>query len=277
LFKNQSLDLSYQTCCDRRGLYRFPNLPLDSSGPFGLFRIRRTLAAPGEILIYPAFQPLKRLRLLAQPGFSERQARRAGMSSDILGIREYRPGDSLRQIHWRSTAHTGQLMVKEFADAEQLTMTVVLDLQKGRSAGQGKFSTFETAVRLAASFGYYAGQQNMPFYLAGASLRRPPPRRALGWWGILNYLARVEQDGPEPLASVLGQLPALPFVIVLVSRPDEAIATALSALARQGTRLLAMFITPDGALPEVATGLQSPGLTVRAVGPYDWVDVLGGL
>jgi uncharacterized protein (DUF58 family) len=277
LFKNQPLDLSYQTHCDRRGLYQFPDLPLQSSGPFGLFRAKRTLAAPGEILIYPAFQPLKRLRVLEQRGFSERHALRTGLSSDVIGTREYRSGDSLRQVHWRSTAHTGQIMVKELADTDQLTMTVVLDLARGSSIGHGKFSTFETAVRLAASFGYYATQKNIPFYLIGASPRRPPPRTALSWWAILNYLARAEQDGQESLAGILASLNPLPFVIVLVSLPDETIVRALGGLARQGTRALAMFITADGALPAVAASLQSPDLTVGAIRSQDWAEGLKNL
>ncbi len=285
LFKGQPINLSYQTKGDRRGLYRLPKLQLFSSGPFGLFKTKRRLKVPGEILIYPQYYPLKRLPLLEQKEFAEKQARSVGPGSEIIGTREYRPGDSLRQIHWRSTAHTGKLVVKEFADSEQLTLTVVLDLEPTRANGErGKFSPFETAIRMAASFGYYATRKNIPFYLVGASkpAGRPgqkggPPTTPLGWWAILNYLAKVKADGQEPMANVLNRLPVLPFVVVLVSHPTETIAKTLPALPRQGTQTLAIFITSEGALPPTTPALKAAGLEIKSASPHNWAEVLAEL
>ncbi|NJN95197.1 MAG: DUF58 domain-containing protein [Anaerolineales bacterium] len=135
----------------------------------------------------------------------------------MIGTREYRSGDSLRQIHWRSTARTGQLVVKEFSDDEQQAFTVVLDLQADLSIGAGKFSTFETAIRLAASIGYYATQKDIPLRLVGSSPKWTPPAMPLGWWGLLNYLAKVQNDGHEPLAK--GAQP--PARVYLCGRPDQ--------------------------------------------------------
>jgi uncharacterized protein (DUF58 family) len=277
LFRGEPQDLSYQTRCDRRGLHHCAALPLSSTGPFGLFRVKRTLPAPGDILIYPSYYPLKRLRLLKQRGFSEKQARRQGLSSEVLGTREYRPGDSLRRVHWRSTARTGSLVVKEFSDHDQLTLTVVLDLAAGGSLGQGKFSTFETAIRIAASLAYLADQTNIPFYLVGAGRRRQPPSHPLSWTAALNYLAKVDNDGHEPLASVVGRLPVLPFVVVLVSRPDEATTNAVAALARRGTQTLALTITPEAGPVPTGPRLRTARLELKQVNPYNWRDVLAGL
>lgn len=277
LFKNRPVSLSYQIQAERRGLFTFPEIPLYSTGPFGLFRTKRKLTVAGEVLIYPAYHPLQRLRILENRGFSERHALRSGLSSDVIGTREYRSGDSLRQVHWRSTAHAGKLMVKEFADTDQLTMTVVLDLAAGRSLGQGKFSTFETAVRLAASFGFYATRHKIPFYLAGSNAYRKPPRTALSWWAILNYLARVEQAGQEPLSGVIDHLAGLPFMIVLASRPDEETVKALQGVARRGTQTLAILITPDGARPDFASSSKSAYLQIRGASPYNWVELLSEL
>ena len=268
------MNFSYQSNCYRRGLYTFPPLQLHSKGPFSLFSTRRKLAVPGEILIYPHYHPFKRMRLLENRGFADRKVKRAGTSSEVIGTREYRSGDSLRQIHWRSTARVGKLVVKEFADDDQLTMTVALDLSNRGSVGQGKFSTFETAIRLAASLGYYATQQNIPFYLAGDSPRWKPPAIALSWPGILNYLAKVQNNGQKPLATVLRHLPTLPFVVVLISRPDEASIKALDALCNKGVQTLAIFITLDGAMPVSALGKQRAGLTIKTVTQYHWPAML---
>jgi hypothetical protein len=270
LFKGRSIRLSYHTCCHRRGNYQFPGLRLHTPGPFGLFGTRRTLEASGEILIYPNYFPLNRMRLLETRGFADKQALRVGASSEVVGTREYRSGDSLRQIHWRSTARVSKLVVKEFLDTDQLTMTVVLDLSKQGNVGAGKFSTFETAVRLAASFGYYAARQNIPFHLAGQSQRWRPPATALSWWGILNYLAKVENDGRDSLAEVLSNLPVQPFVVVLVSKPDEAIERELVSLQHKGIQMLAVFITLDGSAPASFLSQSGPGLERRQVDSHNW-------
>jgi uncharacterized protein (DUF58 family) len=274
LFKDQSLDLTYQTYCDRRGLFTFPPIHLTSTGPVGLFRTQRTLNLPDQLLIYPAYHPLKRLRLLEQRGLSERQSRRVGTGGDVIGTREYRAGDSLRQIHWRSTARIGKLVVKEFADEEQLTLTIILDLAENGNLGRGKFSTFETAIRLAASFGYYATHNDIPFYLIGTDQQGQLPRMALSWWSALNLLAKVKNDGQTSLADLLRTLPISPVVVVLASRPTPAIARAMAALSQAGTRTLAIFITPDGATPEEAANLGRPELEVRTASPYNWVEML---
>ena len=274
LFKDQPLDLTYRTTCDRRGLFTFPPIRLTSTGPVGLFPTKRSMAPPGQLLIYPAYHPLKRLRLLERRGLAERLSRRAGPGSEIIGAREYRPGDSLRQIHWRNTARAGQLVVKEFADEEELTLTVVLDLAADSSLGQGKFSTFETAIRLAATFGYYATQQKIPFYLMGKNQQGDLPWTALSWWGALNLLAKVKNDGHKSLAEVLRNVTALPLVVVLASHPTPEVARAAAVLPRAGSRTLAIFITPDGAPPEGAAALSGPGLAVRTVSPQNWMEIL---
>lgn len=274
LFRGQTNSLTYRATCDRRGLYSFGPLRLESKGPFGLFRTRNTVTAPGEVLIYPAYHHLKRLRLFEKREFAEQSSLRVGRGSQVIGTREYRSGDSLRQIHWRSTARTGQLVVKEFSDDEQQAFTVVLDLQADLSIGAGKFSTFETAIRLAASFGYYATKKDIPLRLVGSSPKWTPPAMPLGWWSLLNYLAKVQNDGHEPLAKVLNRLPASTFVVVLISRPHETITKALSALAQADRQTLAIFITPDGAPPALAASLKQPGLTVQTVSPHNWVEVL---
>ncbi|MCB0166039.1 MAG: DUF58 domain-containing protein [Anaerolineae bacterium] len=276
LFRGRPVRLNYQTQCDRRGVHRFPELPLQSNGAFGLFRRRRTLPASESLLIYPQFHPLKRLRLLEHRGFTDRPSHRAGHGSEIIGTREYRSGDSLRHIHWRSTARVGSLVVKELSDQAQLTMTVVLDLSFEGNVGEGKFSTFETALRLAATFGYYAAHKTLPFRLIGHSPQWRPPTTALSWWGTLNYLAKVENDGREPLAEVLRSLPRLPFVIVLISRPDPLMNQALMQLNRQNTQILAVFITPDDSQPAVLPA-SSPSLTICTVSPHNWPTVVAAL
>lgn len=274
LVRNQPVSLAYQTLGDRRGLYTFSPLPLHSRGPFGLFHTRHTLTVPSEVLIYPLYHPLKRLHVFEKREVAEQQSRRVGRGSQIIGTREYRPGDSLRQIHWRSTARAGKLVVKEFTDDDQPSMTVVLDLQVGSNAGQGKFSTFETAIRMAASLGYYATRRNIPFHLVASSKKWTPPAKPLSWWAILNYLARIETDGQESLTHVLGHLPASTFVVVLINQPNEATTRALLTLPQPDLQVLAFNITLAGATPPPTSAARNANLTLKSVSPQSWMDVL---
>ena len=273
LFKNQPVNLSYKTTCYKRGFYTFPPQKLRSSGPFSFFSSKRTLPVPGEILIYPKYHPLKRLRLIQNRGFTDRQAMRVGPSSEVIGTREYRSGDSLRKIHWRSTARTNRLVVKEFSDDDHQTLTVALDLSI-QNGGQDKFSPFETAIRIAASLGYYATHHDIPFRLVGHSEQWQPPSTALSWWGVLHYLARVQPDGQKPLATVLRNLPPTPFVAVLVSHPTDTVYAELAALKNRGIYAVAIFITPNGATPLPALNLATDKLTVKTTDPKNWVSTL---
>ena len=273
LFRGQPLKLTYQTTCDRRGQYTLSGLPIRSEGPFGLFKTGRTLSLPSELLIYPAYYPLKRLRLLERREFAERQAQRAGTGGQVIGTRDYRPGDSLRTIHWRSTARTGNLVVKEFADDQDLSLTVALDLSREGNVGEGKVSSFETAIRIATSFCYFAHHHQRPFHLIGLNPRWQPPAGALSWWAGLNYLAKVQNDGTQPLTAVLKTLNTTPLVIVLVSKPERATLHVLRALQRQGVSLLPLFITPAGDLPPGAEAI----IGAVSVSPHNWASVLAGL
>jgi uncharacterized protein (DUF58 family) len=274
LFKNTVVGLRYQTVCDRRGLHSFPPLELNSKGPFGFAATRRTLEAPDQVLIYPYYHPLERLRMLETRELAERQTSRVGIGTQVVGTREYRPGDSLRQIHWRSTARAGKLVVKEFAEEDQPSLTLALDLSTGGTLGEGKHSTFETAIRIAATLGYYAVNHAIPFRLVGAGKKWRPPPTPLSWWAMLNYLAKVQNDGQEPLADMLEALPPFPLLVVLISHPQPNIARALTTIHQRGTQILAMFITPDGAVPPNIHLSSAPGLEVARVSPYNWVDVL---
>ncbi len=274
LFNHRPLQVNYQTTCDRRGLHTFTPLRLQSSGPFGFFNTRRTVNIPSEILIYPYYHPIDRLRLLETRELAERQTTRVGVGTQVVGTREYRTGDSLRQVHWRSTARTGKLVVKEFAEEDQPSLGVVLDLETSSSVGRGKYSTFETAIRLAASLGYYATNHDVPFRLAGVSPKWQAPASPLSWWAVLNYLAKVQNDGQEPLAKVLESLPPMPFCVVLLSHPTAEAARALNMVRQKGSQTLAIFITPDGTIPTDLHVSRAAGLEIASVNPYNWAEVL---
>ena len=80
-----------------------------------------------------------------------RQGGRAGESADFHGIRPYVQGDDLRRVHWKATAHTGKMAIKEFEYRYTGAVQVILDLQHGVHAGQRDYATLESSITLAAS------------------------------------------------------------------------------------------------------------------------------
>lgn len=113
-----------------RGYLRFETIRLTTRFPFGLFGRRLTVAAPDQTTIFPALLNLrKRIRdarqTAARQALRAREDRHAG--DEFYGLREYREGDSLHRVHWRRSARTGQLVVREMAEQRTQTVIVALD------------------------------------------------------------------------------------------------------------------------------------------------------
>ena len=135
----------------RRGPLRFNGLTVTRPDPFGWFRGFVRVPLPQTVLILPKRYPLPALVL---PGTREYQpggvalAAAIGESEEFLSLRDYRPGDPMRHIHWRSWARTGRPIVREFEDEFLVRHALILDT----FARAGQTAAFEEAVSIAASF-----------------------------------------------------------------------------------------------------------------------------
>lgn len=135
----------------RRGILRYRGITLARADPLGLFRALARFPLPDAALILP-----KRYALppIALPGVMKYQeggvalASSVGQSEEFVALREYRRGDPLRHIHWRSWAKTGKPIVKEFADEFFVRHALVLDTFGDHPHSE----VFEEAVSVAASF-----------------------------------------------------------------------------------------------------------------------------
>ncbi len=115
----------------RRGPQAETPVVLRSSAPFGVAERRRTLAAAGTpTLVLPAVVELGPVAFIRPASTSDRAIHtvpRHGLGPEYLGIREYRPGDSMRHVHWPSTARIGALMVREFEQEQTRRLAIVVD------------------------------------------------------------------------------------------------------------------------------------------------------
>ena len=135
----------------RRGALRFTGVTLARPDPLGLFRSFARIPAPQTVLILP-----KRYLLppIALPGLMKYQeggvtlAANVGRSEEFVALRDYRRGDPLRHIHWRSWAKADKPIVKEFEDEFFVRHALVLDT----FVGEPHSEILEEAVAVAASF-----------------------------------------------------------------------------------------------------------------------------
>ena len=115
-----------------RGRYRIETAAIVEDA-FGLERSERPLAEAGALIVYPRLTELE--RLFSETGEHARDGRRLLLQRpsgfDLHSVRDYVEGDSLRKVHWRSTARRGQLMVKELEDSPRDDVAVVLDAWRG--------------------------------------------------------------------------------------------------------------------------------------------------
>ncbi|HEX5085409.1 MAG TPA: DUF58 domain-containing protein, partial [Blastocatellia bacterium] len=150
----------------KRGVYPITGFVIHSRFPFGFIEQRRRLEARGEIVVYPAPLPLDEFGHAAPPLIGRIESRAKGSGSDLYAIRRYISSDHRRQIDWKATAKTSQVMVREFLRDDDWRVTMVFDARVGKEeASKPEFAEkFERGVTLAASLIAY-------FIRAGVEMR----------------------------------------------------------------------------------------------------------
>ncbi len=135
----------------KRGYHRFKKLLLARRDPFGLLRFLQPFEQEQSLLILPKMYRIPPIQL---PGKRHHQPRgvtlasHVGESEEFVGLRDYRPGDPLRDIHWRSWAKSGEPVVKQYQDEFFSRQALILDT----FTEDEESPAFEDAVSIAASF-----------------------------------------------------------------------------------------------------------------------------
>jgi uncharacterized protein (DUF58 family) len=220
----------------RRGPMRFGAFRVETVFPFGLLMKSIRFDGESECLVFPRTVRLRRGALATLAGGSlpgPSTSGRAGSGSDFLGIREYRPGDSLRHVAWRRSASLGGLAVVERSVDAPRRMRVVLDLRRPTGelrvdpGGTGAREAEEDAIVLAASLLSEASIAGFETRLAVLGLPSPemPVRRGL--WHLrkqLAVLAALDLDAPRDGSAALpADRERATTVVVHVDRADASV------------------------------------------------------
>ncbi|MBI4337216.1 MAG: DUF58 domain-containing protein [Chloroflexi bacterium] len=238
------------TVVRRRGLYRLGPIEVAASDPFGLFHLRQKFLGQQELLVYPATVPVPAFRAASAvlAGEGPVRQRTYAPTPHASSVREYQPTDSLKRIHWPTTARVQRLMVKEFDDGMAGHLWLVLDLHAAVQAGKDIETTEEYLVSAAASIAREYLAANVPVGLiAYGELRYiVRPQRGLGHLvQLMEHLARARAFGETPLAEVIARESAhftqVSSMVVLTPSWQQEWTLALGELAKRRVRLTAVL------------------------------------
>ena len=254
---------SYVEQSQQRGEFVFEPLVLETSAPFGLFLARRRVQAPLKVLVYPEVHPFSGIQTIGSPVEGTNLPTPARHTGEFRGAREYQSGDSLRSVHWRSSARRGRLMIKEYDRSPENQVTVVFDATK--SFGEAKDTTLEYSIKLAASIARVC-------YLNGTAFNMTPPGAGTqlpSWRAVLEYLARLRLGQGPGLVDSVGAGAPQGRIVAIIALAD---GTAVDAISRLPISQMAAAVVMQGFAPEHENpgdleGLKSIGVPVITCKP----------
>lgn len=219
---------SYRITPGNRGTFVFEGVHLRLHSPLRLWRQRRTAGSPQTVRVYPNFAPLTRMALLSAEMASRlvgaHLKRRRGEGTDFHQMREYRVGDSLRQIDWKATARARKLISREYQDEKNQQLVMMIDTGRRMMADEGGLSHFDHTLNAALVVSYLALRQGdgVGLLASGGDSRWVAPQRGLG---AIDTLLRASYDlQPQPVAT-------------------DYLAAATELSLRQSRRCLVMLVT----------------------------------
>lgn len=241
----------------KRGRFRWSTVTVYGTDALGLQTMSKTYeVSPTEVLVVPTPLPLE-LDLPSASGWGSAeteagQARGAGI--EPRGVREYTSGDSIRYIHWRSSARAGRLLVKEFETGSHAAVGFVIQRTTGSEHGIGGNTTLERmcshAAYLTERMLRNGAQVLFPTLEEGSRVSQSPHERQQE---ILATLAGIEPTNTESLAAeTLRATAGMPYgsmVYVMVSTEDPELPTAVRAICGKGMKVVVLAYDPIDFIP----------------------------
>jgi uncharacterized protein (DUF58 family) len=288
-----NLRVGYRAVCHgRRGPYWTGPASVRLSCPIGLFEAEWTdPESVAYLLVYPALEAVTAPELAHRgraPSVGDRSPREAGEGDLPLGVRDYRPGDSLRRVHWPTLARRGRLAVIEHERQRTRRTTLVLDLNRETLRGLGRQANLEVALRTVAAVGAACLERGDRVALVAEGrepLWIPAGRGNAQLCRILEALAHVRAEGERSLPDLVrtfaprlvrGEL--LYVVVSDLEQDGRDLLDALELVRVRGcpaqvalldpTTFPALHKLPEpghATLPEIAEALHARGVTPYAV------------
>jgi uncharacterized protein (DUF58 family) len=275
---HQASSVAYSVRADVRGRYEVGPLVVLLTDPFGLCELTRSFAALDRLTVIPQVTALPPVRLAGEwAGAGESRARSVAVhGEDDAATREYRNGDDLRRVHWRSTARVGELMVRREEQPWESRATVVLDTRAGGHRGEGPTASFEWAVSATASVALHLRHGGYKLRLIGDAHGDIDANEADGEGALLDYLAEVTLTQGNDVALMVDRARRRSeggLVIGVFGLLTTADAELLGGLRSSGTTCVALFVDsttwvnlPPAARDEAARKHEEAALALLRYG-----------
>lgn len=270
-----------RTHCFQRGRFRLGPMRVISGDPLGLYHFTRDIPQTSSVIVYPEAPELPRFAppLGQLVGGETIRNRTHNVTPNVAGVRDYEPGDSFNRIHWRSTARTGRIIVKEFEEDPTAHVWLVVDLQREMHTEDPDYepprgdrpvtiwskekpeqippATEEYAVTIGAALARHFIERNRSIGFIAQGEDRDvlqPDRGRRQLVKILEHLAVLRATGGMRLADVIALENSFftrgTTVVVVTPSPDTGWVDALRDLKRRGIRTLAVTVDPASFNPE---------------------------
>jgi len=246
LWPYQRLRWRRRLVCRHRGVFRLGQVRLRTGDPFGFFERERTWRDQVELLVYPRVVPLRRLALtLHHPSMDVLSA-----SSPVADptrtatVRDYRPDDSRRMIHWPTTARRGSLQVRVLEPATSLHVSLLLDV-RGFLFGAYRGELLELTLSALASIAVFLQSKGAPVALL-ANTQSPlvvaPGASVPHLQHVLEQLARFDpKPGPALTPWALDDLPRGNTVVLAASEIAADLPLSIAQLEGSGFHVLVLL------------------------------------
>ena len=266
--------VSYQVRSDVRGRFEIGPMTVRVNDAFGLVELGRAFRTTVPLIVTPRIVELPAIPLgggWTGSGDNRPRAFAFGSAEDVT-VREYRQGDDLRRVHWRSSARTGELMVRREEQPWQSRATLVLDNRLLVHRGQGIASSLEAAVSVTASIASHLTRRGFAVRLVTAAGEDTSNAWHLRDAGIdigelLEALAVVQTDNRSTLdGSWLGEGARGGLTVAVFGSLEQHDLPILRRMSVHTTNALAIALDVDAWAGGPGTGAGSAAPVLRHAG-----------
>jgi uncharacterized protein (DUF58 family) len=245
LHPGEQTQVSYRVRALQRGHFHFPRVEVSLPSPMGLWSARRLLEIADETRVYPDFARLYGAQLMAVDDWLSqlgvRQQQRRGLGQAFHQLREFRDGDTLRQIDWKATARKRMPIAREYQDERDQQIIFLLDCGRRMRSQDGELSHFDHALNACLLLSYVALRQGDAVGLATFASEQPRFLPAVKGQAQLNVLLNAlydlrstqqPADFSAAVADLLSRQRRRALVVLVTNLRDEDDQTLVSAVKR---------------------------------------------
>ena len=216
----------------RRGVYRQEAFRIVTRFPFGFLQKTRRVDLLTEALVYPSVEATEEFLEVRRGIQGAMESLAKGRGQDLYALRDYLPNDSARLVHWKATARSGSLMVREFAREDDCNVLLIFDPYSAAAlpvASVAEKDRFERAVTLCAAIAWNFHERNAMMEFRSAKAETPLAPASENIFTVLRHLALAQPVAPTPNSTLLQDLAANPmsFKIVVTSQRHGSIPAGL--------------------------------------------------